>query len=250
MSKSRPRCRWLSMKARHLVFLVFWFPVAIAYAQNDLRSQVFHVEGAVRDPAGAVVPRAKVVFRSGSSETTIATNETGFYEVDLPLGTYTMTAKTSGFITYKRPLFRMDRPGRLVFDVGLQLQECGDMVIGNSSGRPVTDAEIYAATESCRPEDLFRKQARDGTPFEISIRRESHTKSGNTYRYDAPHSRYHAPVSVAYNVFSLHADHVSYNPKQNTLEATGNVIVEDESGKQEYDSVTFKLENGRASRQR
>lgn len=51
------------------------------------------------------------------------------------------------------------------------------------------------------------------------------------------------PVSLAYNLFSLRADRVVYNTKENTLEAQGNVVMEDESGKHTADSVTFKIED-------
>jgi lipopolysaccharide assembly outer membrane protein LptD (OstA) len=56
------------------------------------------------------------------------------------------------------------------------------------------------------------------------------------------------PVFVAYNLFTLHADFVSYDEEGKTLKATGNVIVERTDGTtQRADSMSFRLENGLAT---
>ena len=51
---------------------------------------------------------------------------------------------------------------------------------------------------------------------------------------------------MAYNLFSLQANTVLYEMESHRLEARGNVVVEDESGKRSAVSMTFKIENGRA----
>ena len=42
--------------------------------------------------------------------------------------------------------------------------------------------------------------------------------------------QYQTPVFVAYNLFSLQADKVTYDAQKRTIEATGNVIAVSESG--------------------
>jgi lipopolysaccharide assembly outer membrane protein LptD (OstA) len=55
------------------------------------------------------------------------------------------------------------------------------------------------------------------------------------------------PVFVAYDLFSLQADHVSFNAKQRKIEASGDVVVTNESGETRHaDSMAFKVEDGRA----
>ena len=133
-------------------------PVCVLSGQSSepvTQPRTFHIRGTVTDPIGAVVPNVKITFQSGQLTQTLVTNDAGRYEADLPIGNYTMAAQTKGFKTYHRPFFRVSAPSNLTFDVRLQLGRCGDMVIVNSSGKPPTDAEIYAATESCRHEDLF-----------------------------------------------------------------------------------------------
>jgi lipopolysaccharide export system protein LptA len=52
---------------------------------------------------------------------------------------------------------------------------------------------------------------------------------------------------VAYNLFSLQADHVVYNVKFRTVEAIGNVVVVNESGAtQRAESMTLRIKNGQA----
>jgi hypothetical protein len=171
----------------------------------------------------------------------VTTNDLGVYEADLPLGNYTMTARSPGFRTYRRPLFRVRAPADLIFDVRLRLGGCGDMVITNSSGGPPTDAEIYTATESCRHEDLFPLSP-DRDQLQISIQYESRAETADVVSYRGASRE--DPVSLAYNLFSMCADRVVYNATAKTLEAQGNVVVEDESGKRRADAMAFRLEDG------
>jgi hypothetical protein len=202
--------------------------------------RTFHIQGTVTDPIGAVIPNAKVTFQRGQFSQTLVTNSTGRYEANLPLGDYTLAAQTAGFKTYRRPPFRVSGPSHLTFDVRLQLGRCGDMVIISGSGRPPTDAEIYAATESCRHEDLF-PWSNDGGHFQLSIQFETRIRAADAYSYSGASRE--DPVSVAYNLFSLHADRVVYNAKEKTMEARGDVVMEDEYGKRSADAITFKLED-------
>lgn len=204
--------------------------------------QTFHIKGTITDPLEAVVPRAKVTFQGEQLSKTATTNEVGVYEVDLPIGDYTMTAQMAGFRPYRRPLFRVRAPADLILDVRLQLGRCGDLVITNSSGRPPTDAEIYAATESCRHEDLFLLSPhRD--QLQLSIQYETRVKTANVFSYSGASRE--DPVSLAYNLFSLRADRVVYDAREETLEAQGDVVMEDESGKHRADAIALRLEDGR-----
>jgi lipopolysaccharide assembly outer membrane protein LptD (OstA) len=68
-----------------------------------------------------------------------------------------------------------------------------------------------------------------------------------TYTYEDEKLPYEDPVFVAYNLFSLQADHVVYNVKFRTVEAIGNVVVVSESGAaQRAESMTLRIKNGQA----
>jgi hypothetical protein len=204
--------------------------------------QTYHIRGTITDPIEAVIPRVKVTFQGEQQRKTVTANDVGVYEVDLPIGDYTMTAQMAGFRPYRRPLFRVRAPADMMFDVRLQIGRCGDMVITNSSGRPPTDAEIYAATESCRHEDLFPLSPRRDQ-LQLSIQYETRAETANVFSYSGASRE--DPVSLAYNLFSLRADRVVYNAREKTLEAQGNVVMEDEPGKRRADAIAFRLEGGR-----
>jgi lipopolysaccharide assembly outer membrane protein LptD (OstA) len=54
-------------------------------------------------------------------------------------------------------------------------------------------------------------------------------------------------VFVAYNLFTLRADHVTYDQKDQTLHANGKVVMINEKGEsQRADEMTFRIENGEA----
>ncbi len=84
--------------------------VALALALTVLEPRVFSQEttgglqGTVKDPSGAVVPKAKVVLTStamvGSKE--LVTDSSGFYRfANLPPGDYSLTVTATGFKGYK-----------------------------------------------------------------------------------------------------------------------------------------------------
>jgi hypothetical protein len=84
--------------------------VAIGFAPPALQRAAFcqettgGVQGTVKDPTGAVVPKAKVVLTStamvGSKE--LVTDASGYFRfANLPPGDYTLTVTAQGFKTYK-----------------------------------------------------------------------------------------------------------------------------------------------------
>ena len=82
--------------------LLFLMPLA-GHAQETTGG----LQGTVKDPSGAVVPRAKVAVTSaalvGGKEQ--ETDSSGYYRfANLPPGTYTITVTAKGFTTFKREL--------------------------------------------------------------------------------------------------------------------------------------------------
>jgi hypothetical protein len=119
------------------------------------------------------------------------------------------------------------------------------MVIVGKSGVP-SAAEVYAATVNCRHEDLFPVSPHENQ-LQLSIHYQVRAQAGDVYSYSGASQE---PLAVAYNLFSLRADHVVYNAKEKTLEARGSITVEDESGRHSGEAMTFKVENGRATQLR
>jgi hypothetical protein len=207
----------------------------------------FHVKGTVRDAAGEPVYGVRVAFQSAQTTKSVLTNDAGVYQVDLPLGDYTMSAAGMGFTPYRRPAFRVTAPTNLNFDIVMHAYGNCEIPVFNFSG--IVTAEEWAAAQkpSCLPEDFIPVPSRD-EPFNISFRYISHARSGSTYTYIGEKtSQRHVPVFVAYNLFSLRANKVIYDSKSRTLRASGKVVaVNDPDTIQRADAMTFTLADGQA----
>lgn len=209
-------------------------------APPTTRLQTFHIRGTIRTAAhpGDYVQGAKVTFAGQNARKTISTNKQGFYEVDLPVGTYTMDVEPSeeSLQEYQRPLFRVALPTSLTLDVILDPQIFCD------PGVPAP-GHVPADYSPCREVDLFSVPSEDGIPFQVLIRCFARWKTESGYAYGAVNN----PVFVAYNLFTLRADHVTYDVQAKILRASGRVVTTNSDGAtQRADSMAFKIENGQA----
>lgn len=205
----------------------------------------FHIRGTVTDPSGAVIPKARIGFQSKHLDGALPTTGAGVYETELPLGDYTMTVQSPGFRPYRRPLFRVTAPANLTFDVTLTIAPTCDLVVVP----PTPESRAAAEKEFCLREDFFPLPSKDGVQYQLYIRYVKHTAVGGKNNYSGGKYPNEDPVFVAYNLFSLQADRVAYDSTNRIIEASGNVLVVNESGAlQRGDYVSFKLEEGQAAR--
>src|SRR6516162_10274340 len=87
--------------------LLFLLATSLAFAQSDLGS----ISGFVKDPSGAVVPKAQVTVKNEASgtERQTNTNDSGFYTItNIPPGMYSVTAEASGFKKYEAKGNKLD----------------------------------------------------------------------------------------------------------------------------------------------
>jgi hypothetical protein len=237
-----------------LVPAAFVLFCATLFGQSAMRETLpptFHVRGTLTDPLDAVIPGVKVTFRNERLTRTVTTNNVGVYETELPLGDYTMTAQGPvGFRSYERPLFRVASPSIFILDVTLLVGDlCGDIIEVNGSGEPLTAEQWKAAKEECRGEELIPIPSADGLPFQLLIRYGSRKTIREIHSYTGEKtSQYQAPVFLTYNLFSLQAYELTFDAKNRTIMAHGNVVAVDESGstKRAY-IMSFKIENGQVT---
>jgi hypothetical protein len=198
------------------------------------------------------VPRANVAFHGKQFDQTVTTSDHGFYQTDLPFGSYTMLSEGLGFRPYRRPLFRVTLHETINFDFTLAVRSTCDIVVVRNDGGTPTPADWEAATkELCFREDSFPIPSTDGLPFQLLIRYGSHQAFSDQHLCTGKKALHEDRIFVAYNLFSLQADEVVYVASDSTVRATGNVVAEEESGlidSAEY--MTFKIENGHAMRVR
>ena len=193
--------------------LAFYQPSVGQPASSTTRSQTFHVHGTITDSSGGVILGTTVSFQSELLTKESVTNDSGAYEVDLPLGVYTMTAraKDRGFAVFHRPPFRVSKPASITVDATL--------VVTSSDG-PLEESFVI-------PSD-------DHVPFQLYIRKKRNPNDS---------------IFVAYNLFSLQADNVAYSATLHVLDAQGHVTYVNESGQsQRADALAFRIEGGQAVR--
>ncbi len=109
------------------------------WAQTDNGSIV----GYVKDPSGAVVPKAKVVLKNEASgvDRQATTNESGYYVVtSVPSGLYSMTAEAPGFKKFEILHSKLDSNSTLSIDADLQV------------GTPNETVEVIASAETLQTE--------------------------------------------------------------------------------------------------
>jgi len=206
----------------------------------------FRIGGAITSSSGYLVDGAKITFQRPDFSKTVVTNNKGVYDVDLPLGDYIMTIKSPVFRACHRPLFRVSSPVRITFDFALHPARIFTDQPLNPSDPQTRETAAYDI--SSYGEEFLPVPSDDGVPFELYVHYVNRGQTDQTYMYAGDNSPpYKNPVFVAYNLFSLQADKVKYDAHSRTLEASGNVVVMNESGvTQRAESIMLKIANGQA----
>jgi hypothetical protein len=115
-------------RLRAVTLLLALLPVStVLKAQTDNGNIV----GYVKDPSGAVVPKAKVALKNEAtgivSQTT--TNDSGYYVVNsVPSGFYSLTAEAPGFKKFEAVHNKLDANSTLSIDAPLQVGAASDTV--------------------------------------------------------------------------------------------------------------------------
>jgi len=95
------------------------------------------IRGRVTTPEGWLIPRARINFlnKQKKKNTNIETDENGDYRACLALGTYDITAISTGFKTAKRKAVKFESSGSITIDFPMK------------RGKPVTDQAITIEIE-------------------------------------------------------------------------------------------------------
>lgn len=224
----------------------------ISFAQpNPIFAQkTFHVRGKIVDSYTAIVG-AEVKFEGSNTTETVSSDGRGLYRAELPVGSYSMTV-TKGSAYYKRPLFRVSSPKTIVLDVTLSrlVRSCdpGAIIVRRPDG--TTEKTETGTPDDLRDEcggwDRFPIFSGEGGSFELLVRYDRRRRSDGERVYD---SGFRNPVLVTFNLFTLTADHVTYDIASRTLVATGNVTTANGSaGSTRSNSVKFRIADDRVLR--
>ncbi|NOT59120.1 MAG: carboxypeptidase regulatory-like domain-containing protein, partial [Acidobacteria bacterium] len=134
------------MKLRSLTITIFCaclLSIAPAYAQTVTGT----INGTVTDTTGAVIPNVEVVANNTETGATRSakTNAEGFYNLPfLPLGSYHVTAKATGFTNTKRENIQVTLNQTLAVNFALQASAANANATITAEPAPIntTNAEI------------------------------------------------------------------------------------------------------------
>src|SRR6185437_4248225 len=191
-------------------------------AQAKRETRTFQVRGTIRDPLGDVFPGIDVVFASREVTRKLVTDGHGFYDVQLPAGLYTMTAQASETIPgyrflekYRRPTFQVGTSNLIKFDITLNpaRMTCDMVTLGDP---PTPEVQEELAKDACGGEDLFDIPSQWDPTLQLYIRFLRRLQAGQKREYSGDivaNPNVYAPVRIEYNLFTLEAKHVIYDPK-------------------------------------
>ena len=164
----------------------------------------------------------------------VKTDDSGVYGTDLPFGVWTMTLRIGADDTteFVRPRhFQVSASGSLVLDSHLR-----PPIACSVRGTPEQRAR------ACWGEQFFQVPTATGVPLEVDV--------FGSFQYGNPcgaiEKGRHREFAT-YNLLSIEADRVAYHPSEKILEASGDVLLQDESGEHKADSIRLYLEDGRVS---
>jgi hypothetical protein len=206
-----------------------------------------HISGSTSQ-CGKTVPGIFVRFE-GNTPHTVKANDAGVYEADLPLGIWTATTPpTVGDVAHQslsRPRhFRLSAPGSLVLDIQLRPPVLCDLGISTPGGLPATPEQESDRDTFCWGEKFFPVPSSDGVPFEVDLF--GLVVDTGVDACSTDHSKTEHREFATFNLLSVHADKVIYHPNERILEASGNVVIADESDEHRKDSAKFEIGDGQA----
>jgi hypothetical protein len=176
----------------------------------------------------------------------VVTDEKGFYQVELPIDLYRMTAEASSIsavpLTKYDRMFQVKSPRKIVLNGNLNFARtnCDAIVSGDESSESLKDI--------CGGEDEFKVPSTD-TPLQMFVQYPQRSRLGAGFTYSIDRESWpDVRVSITYNLFSLDADKVIYDSTDDTVRAEGNVLVTDASGTVTHGNLmVFRLRDGKAA---
>jgi hypothetical protein len=210
----------------------------ISSAQPTLvcAQETFHARGKIVDSHNSAIAGAEVKFEGSKTAETVTSDRQGSYYAELPVGSYSMTVTKSSSGRgeyYRRPVFRVSSPKTIVLDATLYpaLPFCdpGYMFVTRPDG--ITEMKTVGADalrDSCGGWDRFPIFSDKDASYDLFVRYSKRQRSDGARVYN---SELQNPVLVTFNLVTLTADHVTYDMANRTLQANGNVVLTNGSGR-------------------
>jgi len=226
------------------------FPKDYLVPRRMITFEGTHIEenGAGDKEENVSIPRTEVTFSGERTNKTVTVDEHGRFHAELPVGIYRMVARgpqVGGLLLTKYArMFQANSPATITLSGTLYFDRanCDSVISGETESQ-----RLEAWKNVCGGEDTYSSPTKDGAPLEIYFRysKREPTTDGYIYKGESGTSRSQPPVFVAYNLFCLEAEKVTYVSKAQMIKASGNVVTVDGTGKTHTaDSVSVTLRDG------
>jgi hypothetical protein len=130
-------------------------------AQSDLGS----ISGFVKDPSGAMIPKAQVRVKNEATgtERSVTTNESGAYTVtNIPAGLYSISIEAAGFKKFESTHNKLDPSATLGIDVSLTVGAASETVEVAASAQALqTESATVQATVTREQIDMLELNGRN-----------------------------------------------------------------------------------------
>jgi hypothetical protein len=221
------------MNLQLVTFLIACFVAAVfAPSLGAQRSPADEAEltGTVVAPNGAFVNGASLLFTSGDRKIPIRTGNAGSYTIRLAPGIYTVSVESSGFCRLRRSAFSLKSGAHAKLDFGLSV--CSSDWGGRESGEYGEEELKAIGPAGLRPLVMYgeRQEAPESITYTpLILRLLQHTD---------------LPVVYTYDLLTIKCDHLIYFPKDNSIEASGNVVWQDGSETRRGSKLSLSFRDG------
>src|ERR1700722_8298464 len=149
--RSLSRIHGSSFRYGLFVFLFLSLVLHFGFSRQALAAVGGSISGTVKDPSGAVVPKATVtaVNTDTGVKQVVKTNDAGTYSFPtLPVGRYEIDVTAEGFKPYRRASITLDVNSAILVDAALELGESSEAVT-------VEESALQAETASTQLGDVI-----------------------------------------------------------------------------------------------
>ena len=167
-----------------------------------------HVEGVVVDIADSRIWNATVAFENEGHKYSTQTKQDGTYSIELKPGTYTVSVSSMGFCTLRRAAFVLEKHTTVQFSFQMWVCPTDMKFIEYAELEKVPGTQI-------EPLVLFGKRGTEGGVQRFS---------GPTTDNDGTLHPRKYPAVFTFNLLSVQAEELAYDPNIHMPTARGNVI--------------------------
>jgi len=203
-------------------------------AQTQRDTSHGYVEGRIVDQTDAVVPEAKIEFRSSGSIYSAATGANGTYRIELPEGRYEITVRKPGFC-YRRSPFRIS-PAE-ISTINAMLSVCAVanvLTIENGVSRSHDELKPTYTEES------IAVSCGTAEKLEMLILYGVREQDADTAVYEG--NRLFETVVATYDNVTVQARQIRLDRRSLYLYATGSVVIDTGGQRSEVEKATLSFD--------